>query len=241
VWRCRATYHWKALDKGYNFALDLLIKGLHAKLWAPKVVEVLIVGISGLPFGSPKTKWHLSVGPMARHIVYYKGKVVASPKSKPWWVLWVHVCPWLVRAPKCSNYTLINLLFGLCKSVWVSEMFVNLLSPIPELQHGLLPLKCCEPRSVPNFLSFCSLHVWTHSWVHQRAWRCVNQDLKAMYNGHLHIWISLCFYNKCFWNLPYPYIIKHMVGLYELLYELHKWCKVSMWIVLRPNLMHINM
>jgi hypothetical protein len=29
-----------------------------------------------------------------------KGKVVASPKSKPWWVLWIQVCPWFVLAPK---------------------------------------------------------------------------------------------------------------------------------------------
>jgi len=28
------------------------------------------------------------------------GKVVASPKSKTWWVLWVQVWPWLVLAPK---------------------------------------------------------------------------------------------------------------------------------------------
>jgi hypothetical protein len=29
-----------------------------------------------------------------------RGKVVASPKSGPWWVLWVWVCPWLVLSPK---------------------------------------------------------------------------------------------------------------------------------------------
>jgi hypothetical protein len=29
-----------------------------------------------------------------------RGKVVASPKSKPWWVLLVRVCPWFVGAPK---------------------------------------------------------------------------------------------------------------------------------------------
>jgi hypothetical protein len=29
-----------------------------------------------------------------------KGKVVASPKCGLWWVLWVHVCLWLVHAPK---------------------------------------------------------------------------------------------------------------------------------------------
>jgi hypothetical protein len=30
--------------------------------------------ISGLPFGSPKTKCHLDVGLMERHRVYYKGE-----------------------------------------------------------------------------------------------------------------------------------------------------------------------
>jgi hypothetical protein len=36
-----------------------------------------------------------------------RGKVVGSPKSGSWWVLWVRVCPWLVLAPKvlqlCTN------------------------------------------------------------------------------------------------------------------------------------------
>jgi hypothetical protein len=46
----RAKYRWKALDKGYNFALELiLIRGFHVKLWAPKVVGVLALAISGLP------------------------------------------------------------------------------------------------------------------------------------------------------------------------------------------------
>jgi hypothetical protein len=71
----RATYRWKDLDKGYNFDLDLTsIRGLHTKLWASKVTEVPILRISGLPFGSPRTKWHLGVGLMAKHIVYYKGE-----------------------------------------------------------------------------------------------------------------------------------------------------------------------
>ncbi len=34
------TYCWKSVNEGYNFALDLIvIKGLHAKLWAPKSQE----------------------------------------------------------------------------------------------------------------------------------------------------------------------------------------------------------
>jgi hypothetical protein len=73
VFGWRATYRWKALDKGYNFALDLiLIGGLHTKLWGPKVTRVPTLGISGLPFGSPGTKCHLDVGLVERHKVYYK-------------------------------------------------------------------------------------------------------------------------------------------------------------------------
>jgi hypothetical protein len=39
MFRWRTTYHWKALDEGYNFALDLIpIGGLHTKLWPQKVM-----------------------------------------------------------------------------------------------------------------------------------------------------------------------------------------------------------
>jgi hypothetical protein len=90
VCRWSATHHWKVLNKGYNFDLDLIsIGGLHAKLCAPKVVGVLVVGILGLPLGSPGTKWHLGDGPVATHRVYYKGEVVGFPKSGSWWVLWI--------------------------------------------------------------------------------------------------------------------------------------------------------
>jgi hypothetical protein len=75
------TYCWKALDKGYNFALDLiLIRGLHAKLWGLKVARVPTLAISRLPLGNPGTKCHLDVNFMERHRVYtIRGKVVASP------------------------------------------------------------------------------------------------------------------------------------------------------------------
>jgi hypothetical protein len=36
-----------------------LIEGLYIKVWGPKVVGVPTMGISGLPLGSPRTKWHL--------------------------------------------------------------------------------------------------------------------------------------------------------------------------------------
>jgi hypothetical protein len=75
----------KALNKSYNFALDLiLIKGLHTKLWAPKVTKDSTLKISRLPLGSPETKLDMGASLMAKHKVYYKGEVVASLKSGLW-------------------------------------------------------------------------------------------------------------------------------------------------------------
>jgi hypothetical protein len=59
--RWRATYHWKALDEGYNFALDLIaIEGLHAKLWAPKVTTLLQISLQlkvcTRSYGPPKSQ-----------------------------------------------------------------------------------------------------------------------------------------------------------------------------------------
>ncbi len=91
---CRwlATYYWKAFNEGYNFALDLIaIKGLHAKLCCPKVTGVPIVGILGLPLRSrgQKAIW---MWPLWRGIKYIiRGKVVGSPKSRPWWILCVRI------------------------------------------------------------------------------------------------------------------------------------------------------
>ncbi len=68
---CRwcATYRWKALNKGYNFALNLIsIEGLHTKLWGPKVVEVSTLGIC------------LDVGVMDKHRTYYKGEGGGLPQ-----------------------------------------------------------------------------------------------------------------------------------------------------------------
>jgi hypothetical protein len=92
--RQRATYHWKFVNKGYNFDLDLIvIEGLHAKLCASKIARVLIVGISGLSLESPKTKSHLDVALVESCRIYYKGEGGGFPKSGPWWVLWI----WITR------------------------------------------------------------------------------------------------------------------------------------------------
>jgi len=47
---------------------------------------------------------------------------------------------------KCSNYALSNLLFGLCKSIWIIDLLVTHLVPIPKLQHAPLTLEVLQIR-----------------------------------------------------------------------------------------------
>jgi hypothetical protein len=123
------------------------------KVWAPKVIRVPTLGISGLPFGKPGTKWHLGAGFMARHKVYYKGEGGGFPQVRAM-VSFVSSC--LARGSsvhqKCSSYTLINLLFGLCRYVWVVELLVNLPNPDPRaLAHPSNPEVLRAKERAPTF------------------------------------------------------------------------------------------
>jgi hypothetical protein len=121
--RWRATYHWKALDEGYNFALDLIsIKGLHTKLWGLKNMGVPILTISGLPLGSLGTKSHLDVGLMERHILYYKREDGGFPQIRAVLSLVSLSCSWLILARKVLQLCTNHLVLILCRSVWVVDV-----------------------------------------------------------------------------------------------------------------------
>jgi hypothetical protein len=97
-----AIYHWKALDKGYNFASYLIaIGGLHAKLWAPKVARI--------PIARQNAIWMCPPWRGVKNTI--RGKVMASPKFGSWWVLWIQVCPWFILALKvlklCINQLIV--------------------------------------------------------------------------------------------------------------------------------------
>jgi hypothetical protein len=109
VCKWSTTHRWKTLDKGYNFASDLIaIEGLHRKLCALKVAGVPIVTISGLPLGSLETKSHLDVAHVERRRVYYKEEGGGFPQVRAVVSL---VCPnylWLILTSKvlqlCTNH-----------------------------------------------------------------------------------------------------------------------------------------
>jgi hypothetical protein len=66
-------------------------------------------------------KWGCDTAPVANQREYYKGEGGGFPKSEPWWILWIL---W-VRAQKCSNHTLTNLLFGLWRFVWIIDQLIT--------------------------------------------------------------------------------------------------------------------
>jgi hypothetical protein len=168
AFRWCATNRWKALNKGYNFASDLiLIWGLQAKLWAPKVVGIPTLVILGLPFGSPGTKCHLDVGLLERHIVFYKGEGGSFPQVRAVVNLVSSSCPWFILTPKVFQLCTNQLVLVLCRFVWVVEACQFFLIPswAPTCS-STLP-KCCESGNVLQLLTLSLFSVWTHIWVLQ--------------------------------------------------------------------------
>ncbi len=78
--------------------------------------------------GSPGTTWHLGVGLVAKHIVYYNGEGDGFPQVRAV-VRLLNMC--LPMHQKCFSYAVTNLLFGLCKAVWIIKLIVNHHSPHP--------------------------------------------------------------------------------------------------------------
>jgi hypothetical protein len=68
---------------------------------SPKVVGVPTLGISG-----QNDIWMWASWRGTKYII--RGKVVASPKSRPWWVLWVQVCLWFVLASKVFQLIMVK-------------------------------------------------------------------------------------------------------------------------------------
>jgi hypothetical protein len=162
----RATYHWKSLNEGYNFALDrIAIRGLLAKLWGSKVVGVPFGVISGLPLGSPRKNSHLDVASVKSCRVYYKGEGGGFPQVRAVVSLVCLCCPWLVLAPSVLQLCTNHFVWVVCRPVWVSEACQLFLVPSRSSNTPLYPSKCCELGSVLWLLLIPLLSTWAHIWA----------------------------------------------------------------------------
>jgi hypothetical protein len=157
----RVTHSYKAIDKGYNFALDFIsIRSLHAKLWAPKITGVPAMGILGLPIGSPGTKWHLNVGLMEKHKVYYKRKGGGLPQVRVVVSLVSSNCLWLVLAPKTFQLCTNHLVLVLCMPVWVNEACQFFRVPSQNSSTPLYPSKMLWTKERARLLALPLFSIW---------------------------------------------------------------------------------
>jgi hypothetical protein len=149
-----------------------------------------------------------------------RGKVVASPKFKLWWILWVWICPWLVLTPKVLQLC-INQLVVWFMQVHVSDWSLVILpSPMSELQHALLPLKCYELGSVPQLLIFPLFSLQIHIWVYQRVWEHVLCHLMLKATDFSWLWNSsvyfaywfFVFLNYCYFFFFFYYCTTTTIG-----------------------------
>jgi hypothetical protein len=162
AFRWRETYHWKALDDGYNFFSNLIaIRGLHRKLCAPKVVGNPVVGIFGTPtWESWDKKSHLDVAPVERHKVYYKGEGGGFPQVRAMVSLVCPSCLWFVLAPKVLQLCTNHFMLVSCRPMWVIEACQFLLVPSRSSSMLLYPSIILRARERPWLLVLLLFSVW---------------------------------------------------------------------------------
>ncbi len=134
---------------------------------------VPIVGILGLPFGSPRTKNHLDVGPMERCKVYYKGEGGGFPHVRAVVSLVCSNCSWFVLAPKvlqlCTNHPVLDL----CMFTWIIEACQFFLVPSRSSSTPLYPSKMLRTKEQPRLLALSLFSVWDSHLRPSRSWECV--------------------------------------------------------------------
>jgi hypothetical protein len=113
--------------------------------------------------------WVLALWPGRYNII--RGRLVASPNpGRGEFCESVFDCGSSVHQ-KCSNYALTNLLFDLCRSMWIIDSFVIRSSPHPRtLACPFTPRNATSQGACLNSLSFHYFHLGIRSWVYLVVW-----------------------------------------------------------------------
>jgi hypothetical protein len=106
-----------------------------------------------------------------------KGKVMASPKSRPWWVLWVQGYLWLILTPKVLQLCTNHLVLVLCRFVWVIEAYQFSLVPSRSSSTFLYPSKVMRAKEWPQLLVLSFFSVWDSHLSPSRSWEHVSRNL----------------------------------------------------------------
>jgi hypothetical protein len=145
-------------------------------------VRVPILGISrilGLSTWEFWGKWHLGATPMASHKEYYKrkGGVFSPNPSHDQSCEFVYAHGLFVHQ-KCSNYALTDLLFGLCRSIWIIDPLIIHPSPHPKAPtHPSYPQSATNKKTYPTCSSFV-ISTFKLTFESFKEFRGVSQMLK---------------------------------------------------------------
>jgi hypothetical protein len=118
------------------------------------------VRILGLPLGSPRTKWHLDAGPVARHIVYYKKEGGGFPQVQAVVSLVSPNLPMVrpnTKSALAMHWPTCCLVW--CKFVWVSDCFSFFLLWSQSFSTPLYPQNSTSQGVCPNSLLFHCFHL----------------------------------------------------------------------------------
>jgi len=135
------------LDNGYNFSLKLtLIEGLHTKLCTPpKSWEFQF-----REFWESRNKMTFGCRP--------RGQAHSILQGRRWWIppspchgefYESILAPWFIHAPKTFQLYTNQFVVWFVHVRMIIDMLITHPSPMPKLQHALLPLKCRELDNTP--------------------------------------------------------------------------------------------
>jgi hypothetical protein len=87
-----------------------------------------------------------------------RGKAMASPKSRPRWILWVWNCPWLILVAKVLKLCTNHVLFGLRRSEWMNKCLSFFLVPSQSSNTPLYPRSASNQGVCLDSLPFRCFH-----------------------------------------------------------------------------------
>jgi hypothetical protein len=117
---------------------------------------------------------------------------MASFKSKLWWVLWSVYPRGSSIHQKCSNHTLTNLLFNLCKSMWIFDLFSLVLIPhLKALACPLYPQMLRIKEHIPTPSTSIVFHFQTCIWIFQGMWRCIIMGIYYYYYYYYYYYLKV--------------------------------------------------
>ncbi len=135
------------------------------------MARILISRISGLSTWESWEKWHLNAALVVNHRKYYK--------RGRWWLPsspshgesceFVYAHGSFVHQ-KCFNYVITNLLFGLCRLIWIIDLLVTRSNPHPGAWTCNSTPKVLRMRECTQHFFLLLFSFWARIWINQGVW-----------------------------------------------------------------------